>query len=51
MLNCKDKNVKTVAREALRYSFHRCLPDEPTNADFEAFYQAPLKAPLRTTAS
>ena len=36
-LNCKDTDVKTVARESLRYSFHRCLPDEPTNTDFEEF--------------
>ena len=51
MLNCWDQNIETVARESLRYSFHTCLPNEPTNTDFKTFYQAPLKAPLRITQS
>ena len=47
MLNCKDTNIKTVGRESLRYSFHRCLPDEPSNADFEEFLSGSTEGPFR----
>ena len=47
MLNCKDSNVKQVARESLRYSFHRCLPGEPTNIDFEAFLSGSTEGPFK----
>ena len=47
MLNCKDTDVKTVGRESLRYSFHRCLPDEPTNTDFEEFLSGSTEGPFK----
>ena len=47
MLNCWDLNIKTVARESLRYSFHRCLPNEPTNIDFENFLSGSTEGPFK----
>ena len=46
-----DQNIKIVAREQLRYSFYRCLPNEPTNADFEQFLSGSTEGPLRSTQS
>ena len=47
MLNCRDQNIKTVARESLRYSFHRCLPNEPTNIDYENFLSGSTEGPFK----
>ena len=47
MLNCRDQNVKTFSREQLRYSFHRCLRNEPTNNDCQQFLSGSTEGPFR----
>ena len=47
MLNCRDQNVKLVAREQLRFFFHRCLPNEPTNQDYEEFLSGSTEGPFK----
>ena len=47
MLNCQDRNIKTVARESLRYSFHRCLPNEPTYIDHDNFLSGSTEGPFK----
>ena len=50
MLNCRDQNVKLVAREQLRYSFHHCLPNEPTDQDYEEFLSGSTEGPFKNYA-
>ena len=50
MLNCRNQNVKLVAREQLRYSFHRCLPNEPTNEDYEEFLSGSTEGSFKNYA-
>ena len=47
MLNYQDQNIKTVARESLRCSFHRCLPNEPTYNDYENFLSGSTEGPFK----
>ena len=47
MLNCQDQNIKTVARESLRYFFHRCLPNEPIYIDYENFLSGSTEGPFK----
>ena len=47
MPNCRDQNIKTVARESLRYSFHRCLPNEPTYNSYENFSSGSTEGPFK----
>ena len=51
MLNFRDQNVKAVAREQLRYSLHRCLPNEPTDNDFEEFLSGSTEGPFNIIQS
>ena len=42
--------MKLVAREQLRYSFHCCLPNEPTNQDYEEFLSGSTEGPFKNYA-
>ena len=47
MLNCRDQNVKIVVTEQLQYSFHHCLPTEPTNENYEEFLSGSTEGPFK----
>ena len=47
MLNCRDQNVKTVVSEQLRYSIHRCLPNDHTNLDYDEFLSGSIEGPFK----
>ena len=42
--------MKLVAREQLQYSFHCCLPNEPTNQDYEEILSGSTEGPLKNYA-
>ena len=42
--------MKLVAREQLQNSFYRCLPNEPTNQDYEDFLSSLTEGPFKIYA-